>query len=243
MSPKDGLQSRVLPVTQIDADLREAMFGLFSTYYDGADRAHFDRDLDEKHEVVTVWHDDALVGFTTLHWSLSAYEGREVAVLFSGDTIMDREHWGHQALASAWLQRVGHWSVKRPDCTLYWLLIVKGHRTYRYMPAFGIEFVPGWRNGPNTADLLRLRNALARDRFGSDFDARDGVVRFRSPRSRLKAEVAQPSERERRLPDVAFFLENNPGYVDGDELVCLCPLAPSNMRPYGRRIYELGRGD
>jgi hypothetical protein len=241
MSSDHHLEPRVFPVAQIDAALRETMYRLFATYYDGADRSLFDCDLNKKHEVVTVWHAGELRGFTTLHWSLFSNDGRDIAVLYSGDTIMDRRHWGHHTLASAWLRRVGHWSRQRPDCPLYWLLIVKGHRTYRYMPAFGIEFVPNWRNGPNTEALLTLRNALARHRFGGSFNEHDGVVRFRETRNRLKPDVARPTERERSKPDVAFFLERNPGYAKGDELVCLCPLVPSNMRPFGRRIYEQGR--
>jgi hypothetical protein len=216
------------------------MYRLFETYYDGADRDCFEKDLGEKNEVVTIWHDGVLCGFTTSQWYLFAHEGREVAVLYSGDTIIDQRYWGHQELASAWLRQVGHWARQCPDCPLYWLLIVKGHRTYRYMPAFGLEFVPNWRETSNTAGLLSLRNALARHRFGDEFDERTGVVRFRDG-NRLRSSLAHPTERERNKPDVAFFLESNPGYINGDELVCLCPLTAENMRPFGRRIYEQGR--
>ena len=242
MSSHLGLESRVIPVPQLDPDMREAMYRLFAMYYDGADRTRFDHDLSTKDEVVTIWHAGALCGFTTLQWFPFTQDGRDIAVLFSGDTIMERLHWGHPALASAWLRRVGQWSRRRPQCPLYWLLIVKGHRTYRYMPAFGIDFVPSWRTGPSTEALLKLRNALARYRFGDAFDERDGVVRFGDTRNRLKPALAQPTQRERTRPDVAFFLERNPGFVNGDELVCLCPLTPENMRPFGRRIYEQGRG-
>ena len=241
MSSHLGLESRVIPVPQLDPDLREAMYRLFATYYDGADRTRFDRDFSTKDEVVTIWHAGALCGFTTLQWFRFSHDGRDIGILFSGDTVMERLHWGHQALASAWLRRVGYWSRRCPHGPLYWLLIVKGHRTYRYMPVFGIDFVPSWRTGANTEALLTLRNALARHRFGDAFDERDGVVRFRDTNNRLKPAVAQPTHRERSRPDVAFFLERNPGYVNGDELVCLCPLTPENMRPFGRRIYEQGR--
>jgi hypothetical protein len=234
------LHSRVLSVIRLDLGVRDAMYRLFVTYYDRADRICFDKQLSEKDEVITIWHDGVLCGFTTLQWFLFSHEGREVSVIFSGDTIIDRRYWGHQELAAAWLRQVGLWSQRCPDRPLYWLLIVKGHRTYRYMPAFGIEFVPNWREGAGTQELLSLRDGLARHRFGGEFDAGTGVARFRNG-NRLRPEIAQPTERERCRPDVAFFLESNPGYAEGDELVCLCPLTPENMRPFGRRIYEQGR--
>src|SRR5262249_19521110 len=139
--------------------------------------------------------------------------------LFSGDTITDRRHWGRHELASAWLREIGRITHRRNKRPLYWLLIVKGHRTYRYMPTFSIAFVPDWRHVAVDDNLVSLRNDLACQRFGEEFDARTGVVRFREPKSRLKPEFAQPTERERSRPDVAFFLDRNPGFVDGHELV------------------------
>jgi hypothetical protein len=56
----------------------------------------------------------------------------------------------------------------------------------------------------------------------------------------LRPKWAAPSERERRREDVDFFLRRNPNYVDGDELVCLCHLSLSNMRPYARRLFSDG---
>ena len=38
----------------------------------------------------------------------------------------------------------------------------------------------------------------------------------------------------------AFFLRRNPGYVRGDEMVCLTELAPHNLRPLARRVFEQG---
>ena len=32
-----------------------------------------------------------------------------------------------------------------PEQPLYWFLIVKGHRTYRYLSAFSVDFHPHWR--------------------------------------------------------------------------------------------------
>jgi hypothetical protein len=47
--------------------------------------------------------------------------------------------------------------------------------------------------------------------------------------------VGVPSGRERN-PHTEFFLSKNPGYVNGDELVCLTELCPENLTAAGRRM-------
>ena len=41
-------------------------------------------------------------------------------------------------------------------------------------------------------------------------------------------------------PETAFFLASNPGYVHGDELVCLTELSTENLRPIARRVFQKG---
>jgi hypothetical protein len=47
-------------------------------------------------------------------------------------------------------------------------------------------------------------------------------------------------EKDQGRPEVRFFLAANPGYVRGDELLCLCRLAPDNLTPIARRAFEQG---
>ncbi|HEV7784839.1 MAG TPA: hypothetical protein VGQ28_05850, partial [Thermoanaerobaculia bacterium] len=85
-----------------------------------------------------------------------------------------------------------------------------------------------------------LLDHLARERFGSAFDAMAGVVRFPEPQVLREGLDAIP---EGRLadPHVAFFLQRNPGWTQGDELVCLTELAEDNLTPAGRRMWRQGR--
>jgi hypothetical protein len=39
---------------------------------------------------------------------------------------------------------------------------------------------------------------------------------------------------------VRFFLDANPGYAAGDELVCLAPLDADNMKLFARQCFERG---
>jgi hypothetical protein len=79
---------------------------------------------------------------------------------------------------------------------------------------------------------------LARDRFGDAYDEAAGVLRFPQSLGHLRAEFADVPAAHRRLPEVAYFLERNPGYARGEELVCLCELSTGNLRPMARRAFE-----
>jgi hypothetical protein len=214
------------------------MWQLYARFYGGATRAQFDLDLCAKSEVFLLQDADTqLQGFSTLAVTDFEFESEILRILFSGDTIIAREHWGSQALAFAWLRHAGDLVRARPTTRHFWFLIVKGHRTFRYLPAFAREFHPHWERStpPQTA---RLMHALAAERFGAAYDPDRGIVHFEQTHGFLAPPHSDVSARERARPEVEFFLRRNPGYLRGDELVCLCELAPDNLRPLARRVFE-----
>jgi len=222
-------------VKDISPPIRDLMADLYLRYYEGTDRQLFHADLQQKREVLLLYAEDTLVGFTTLEFYDFTWQGRDLLVVFSGDTIVEREHWGQQALAFAWIQRMGELKRRHPECPLYWFLIVKGHRTYRYLPAFAKSFYPHWAE--DREDLRPLADALARLKFGDDYNPATGVIEFKNSRGHLRADLAFPDEEERAKAPVRFFLRRNPGYLEGQELVCLCELADENLKPLSRRLF------
>jgi hypothetical protein len=216
------------------------MYGLYGRYYEATTPALFESDLGDKDFVVLLRDDaGAVVGFSTLSILYGEIDGRRHRAIYSGDTIIDRAHWGTQALAFTWLRFAGAIKADVPDCPLYWFLIVKGHRTYRYLSAFSIDFYPHWET-PTPAWAQSLMGELARGRFNDAYDAERGVVSFPQSRGHLKAAWAAVEPDEAMRPDVSFFLRSNPGYTHGDELVCLTELSSGNLRPIARRVFEQG---
>ena len=216
----------------------ETLAALYLDYYDGSNQAMFMEDMAEKDEVVLLHHGEEIVGFTTFAQWRRSWKGRPIRIIFSGDTIVSRAHWGQQALAFAWIGRMGKIWCQEQAIPLYWFLIVKGHRTYKYLPTFGKTFHPHWKEP--RPDLAELADALARERFGDDYDPVRGVVAFPESRGHLKQEFALPGPDELKKDAVRFFLERNPGYQRGHELACLCEIAPENMKPLARRIFLKG---
>lgn len=225
-------------VPELSRSTRRAMVDLYLRYYDGSDEARFQSDLDGKSEVLLLRFGRKLIGFSTQEVFCRRWRERDIQVIFSGDTVVERAHWGQQLLAFTWLEHAGRIKKQRPGVPLYWFLIVKGHRTFRYLPVFARHFHPHWSKC--SPSLGALADSLARERFGGTYDRERGIVAFPESRGHLKPAFAHPTQEEQSKQAVRFFLERNPGYGKGHELVCLCELAENNLKPMARRIFRRG---
>ena len=235
-----ALTAAVTGVAAVSHETRLEMFALYERHYLATSFAQFQTDLDAKDSVFLL-HDDNgdVCGFSTIVvWDAVAC-GERVRVVFSGDTIIDPAFWGTQTFAFTWLRHVGAIAAARPATPLFWLLMVKGHRTYRYLPAFGLHFEPDWR-GREDGRLVALKHDIASQYFGPAYDPSTGTVSFDRSRGHLTPALAAPTPREAEREDVRFFLQRNPGFVHGTELVCLCELEAANMRPLARRLFLQG---
>jgi len=223
-------------VSELSETLRQEMAALYLASYDGSSERRFLCDLAKKDEALLVYDGGLLVGFTTLMVYEREWNGQRIRVVYSGDTVVDRQHWGQQALAFDWISRMGALKREQPDVPLYWLLLVKGHRTFRYLPLFARTFHPHWR--ADRDDLKPLADALALEMFPDDYNPATGVVEFRQSRGHLKADIAGPLSSDLHRDEVKFFLQRNPGFRCGHELVCLCEMETRNMKPLTLRLFE-----
>ncbi len=233
---KQRYESAVVCVEALSESVIQAMASLYLDNFDGTSEATFRSDLFEKNDVILLYCEGRLVGFTTLKIFQTSWNGTSVNVVYSGDTIVSQLHWGQQELAFAWISRIGQIKRSAPHLPLFWFLLVKGHRTFKYLSVFGKSFFPHWL-APR-GDLKSLADQLASAKFGSDYDPITGVVRFSASRGHLKAVIADPSPEEMTKAATQFFLLKNPGYRIGHELVCICELELFNMKPLTARIFQ-----
>jgi hypothetical protein len=225
-----------LRIVDLPVDLIDRMASLYLANYDGSSQEVFRRDLAAKDEAILVFCGDELVGFTTLRVFGDVWQDRPIRVVYSGDTIVDPAHWGQSELASAWISRVGEIARAAPAVPLYWFLLVKGHRTFKYLPVFSKSFYPHWQF--DRSDLKPLADQLAGRMFPGDYNSATGVVEFAESRGHLKAAIAQPDAGDLHRAATQFFLARNPGYRQGHELVCVCELALENMKPLTARLFQ-----
>jgi hypothetical protein len=232
--PEGSLTSEIVAARSLSETLVQRLYALHEASYDATDPLRFRSDLAEKEWVILLRSAAGdVVGFSTQRTLDAEVHGRPVRALFSGDTVIDPDHWGEQTLARAWCRLAGGLKATCRDRALYWFLISKGHRTYMYLPAFFREFHPrvDRETPPFEAELIRVFGRL---KFGDEFDEVSGLVRPRGPHDRLKPELDATL---RRLANrhVAYFRTRNPRYGDGHELACVAEIDAANMRGFARR--------
>jgi hypothetical protein len=229
-------QSAVVAIKDLPSDTIIQMIELYLENYEGTSETLFRHDLGEKDEAIVLYSGAELVGFTTLRVYLANHLGSPVRIVYSGDTIVNRKDWGQQELAFAWITRIGEIKAQAPNLPLYWFLLVKGHRTFKYLSVFGKSFHPHWEI--DRSDLKPLADQLANASFGHDYNPETGVVEFSKSRGHLAPSIAEPTEVELGKEATQFFLGKNPGFRNGHELVCLCELELANMKPLTARIFS-----
>ena len=235
-----ALHCEIADVSAVDDATRAAMFDLYERYYSGARRPAFERDLADKSQVLLLRNAaGAVSGFSTVKSWVASVGTMRLRVIYSGDTVIDRTHWGTQALPFRWLENAGAIKAMDPRTPLYWLLITKGHRTYRYMSAFARTFYPTWR-AETPPQMQLLMETVGHQTFGDRFDRAAGIVRHDQDGAALRGEHAGLDGRQAANREIAFFTQRNPGHGDGDELLCMCELSEDNLRPMARKQFLRG---
>lgn len=211
---------------------KEQMAQIYFQYYQGSDKKRFYDDLQGKDEVLFLEYEQQVVGFTTMQ--IYPFAGN--MIVYSGDTIVIPEHWRQQSLHKAWIQRVGQLQKQYPEKKFYWFLLVKGYKTYKYLVLFAKQFHPHWQQ--KNMDLAGLAAQLAVDKFGNLYQPTKGVVECPSSYGYLKKELVQLTAHEQKKISARFFLQTNPYYYKGYELVCLCELSEDNLNPKFRQLFQ-----
>ena len=227
------MQTQIVDAQKIrEADMEE-MFNLFDTFYANTDRERFQHDLKEKDWLIRMLDNGKLVGFSTQKEVTLRNPVEPQRYLFSGDTIVHPDYWNRSQLAGAF----GHLFsrlLEQDHTPLYWFLISKGFRTYRFLPVFFREFIP--HHQQKHPELKTRLDAVATSMFGALYDATSGRVDFQGQRDHLRDVLVDIPPGREQDPHVAFFLQANPGYACGTELACICPLSEDNLTGCGKRV-------
>ncbi len=234
------MRGQVLERSALSSEDRGAMFALMDAHFLGVTRELFERDLEDKDYVLLLTEETtgALCGFTTFALMPTAFEGEPLWVLYSGDTIVERDQRRSFALAHNWIGAVRRLREELSIDRLVWLLICSGPRTYRFLPVFFERFFPHFER-PTPSGVRRLIDHLAGQRYGRAYDRASGVVRLANPQPLRVQDF--PGTTGGVDPHVACFLRHNPGHRVGDELVCLTELSDDNLTRAGWRMVRPAR--
>ncbi len=233
-----ALKSVITKIEKVTQHEKEAMFSLHSKNFCNVIWDKFISDLEEKGWVI-ILRDAAglLAGFSTLQIIRLNVSGLERLFLFSGDTIIDKTYWHESNLAGSF----GHFMIRlidqNPFMPIYWFLISKGYRTYRFLPVFFERFYPAC-NASTPPEYSTLLNAIAEYKFRNTYLPDSGIIRSCGNTDRLSPELCTVPVSRQSDPHVRFFLKANPKYYSGDELACIANISRNNFSRYAWHVIK-----
>ncbi len=226
--------ARLVPIPELSASEKAGMVSLLKRHFEGVKPEDFAVDLAEKSWAILLKDGNGAVrGFSTLDFYRTEVLGEPSHVLFSGDTIIDKEVWGSPVPVQMWLRSALGFRAKC-GTRLDWLLLVSGYRTYRILTTLFRDVHPDYAG---TSPGLRERmDLLARQRFKGLYYPQFGIVKLRHSVHRLRPGVGDIDEARRRNPVISFFERKNPGHIRGDELCCITEVSEENLTPAAHRL-------
>ena len=220
-----SIEVSIISVHRLSLNERQEMEALYRAYYAGAREEAFACDLAEKHWVVLLKAEGRVCGFSTQRLIPLPAEGMNV--LFSGDTIVDAGARNQSGLAGGFGHVMAYLNERYDSRSLFWFLISKGARTYRFLPTFFKRYVP--RPAADVELEHRLRR-IAATLYPKEYQPETGVLHFTGHKDHLIADELREDEASR------YFRERNPRWLEGDELCCLAPLSMDNLNRLGERV-------
>lgn len=213
------------------------MFELMSAHFDNMDLQRFQKDLEEKEGLLLLYNEEGIIeGFSTYLVLFTSYQGEAIRVLFSGDTILNKAIWGareHFELLGELIADL----LEQDESPLYWFLLSKGYRTYLLLSQLFNSFYPHYQKAGSQTYEAGLAKHLAGLKYpGKTLLEKENVLTLPMGADFLKDEIASIPKRRLKNPHINFFLQSNPGYTFGTELVCLAELKDENMSAVLRKF-------
>ena len=138
-------------VTHITLNEKQQMYAILSKYFLGTSYDEFTSDLSKKEIAIFIEEEGQILGFSTLVCSEVEVEveGKAVPIIFSGDTIVEKEYRNSSGLGIEVANYFDRVRERFKGKTVYYLLTTKGWRTYKVLPFFFPVFIMS--QSPNEA--------------------------------------------------------------------------------------------
>ncbi|MCP4132211.1 MAG: hypothetical protein GY754_14665 [bacterium] len=210
------------PKNELTEQDLEQMYQILGKYYHNAPFNTFKSDFDNKDGAIVIREKSTgnVVGFSTIVNRKMEIDGKKVFTIFSGDTIIEKEYWGDNALQKVFfLNLVKQWFL-HPFTPIYWLLISKGYKTYLLLANNFVDYYPHYKK--DYPELEKASEAYCDMLFTGYYDKGRKLLDFGEQYQALKTDVAEITEETcQKFPRIAFFREKNPTWDQGTELPCI----------------------
>lgn len=213
-----------------------AMFQLMNQYYDNIKYDKFVQDLKCKDQLIMLWDEDEIYGFSTIEMMPLKINEKEIVGIFSGDTIVDQKRPMGLGLQEGFSTFIYH-LLETEEREIYWFLICKGYKTYRYMSIYFHDYYPN-KSVDTPPYEQEIMDTYAIKKYGETYIKETGIIVNMGDNDFLKDGVAPVNEKAKLNRVNRFFIDKNPGHEKGDELVCLARFSHDNLKDAFFRVIK-----
>ena len=223
---KSPLIGKIIDKHKLTEENINEMYTLFQKYFQCAEKSFRD-DLNEKQFIILILEQDSqkIIGFSSVLIMEIMVEKRKIHIVFSGDTIVDEKRRNDNVLIKSFIELNLKFISKYEK--LYWFLISMGYRTYRILPILFKEFWPRY-DKPTPPEIKKIIDITAQNKFGIYYNSKRGIIKPKA-KNKLKPQFAMIPSTGLKDPHIKFFIEKNPGYIQGEELACITELSKKNF--------------
>lgn len=216
------MKSKIIDISQLNKTQIDAMFSLMRQYYENVDQNNFVSDLVKKQKVILLLnHEGSIKGFSTIAQGELIYNSKKFITLFSGDTVLDKDYWGHGSLEMAFGWYLIQVKLQNLLTPVYWFLISKGFKTYLLMANNFTTHYPRY-DKERPKNFKEIMDKYYQQNFGLHYKPDEGRIYFNQNKSyHLKTKIADIKPEFRTNPKIAFFEKSNPEWHKGVELACV----------------------
>lgn len=216
------MKSLILPIKNLTPEQIKVMYSLMMQYYENVSESNFIKDLEKKQKVILLLNQKKEIkGFSTITQEELVVDQKPFLALFSGDTVLDKDHWGNGALEMAfgrYLIQVKLLNLFQP---VYWFLISKGYKTYLLMANNFSTHYPHYKKS-TPDEFKKIMYSYYHKQFKNCYNPDENRIYFNTEKTyHLKSKIADIKEEHRLNPKISFFEKVNPQWKSGVELACV----------------------
>ncbi|MEE2961843.1 MAG: hypothetical protein VYA34_13995 [Myxococcota bacterium] len=190
--------------------------------------------IKERERVALYWdEDDTIVGLIAIDLREETFNGRKVVSIYTGNTWLHDKCRGMNLVPKLALRCYVEALLRWPFHHHYWFFGSNSYRSYLTMTRnFALCYPQRETQAPKweTAYIQYLAEAF----YGAKINPETFVYETSGGRSFKEYAGGVPDSLNGDL-DIEYFLKINPGFSEGDKVMCLGPLTMGNWRKIGIR--------
>ncbi len=178
--------------------------------------------LKQRQRIALFKYKGEIVGIAAIDIFPEVFEGEKACSIYTGNTWV-RQDWRNKNLIQllAFMSMIES-KIRYPFHRLYWFFGSNNYMSYRLLYSNFSRFWPALDVQTPEWELNYMRH-LGELYFDSTLDRETLIWSQKGSRS-FKEEDTVLADKHKKDPHIQFYLERNPGYMQGDRLMCMAPL-------------------